>query len=188
MYLRKHKWIKVILILINLVMSVSCSHSEKASLLEKKIKSLKDQQIETMQIATKNKTSVKAFFDALTSENIERITQLFTEKAKHINPYHSELFPRGANGREEIAKYWQPAFLNFDGMTFIIKEIYAMEDPNIVFVEYTGNIKLKDNAGVYSNHYYSTFKFNSRGEITEYVEIFNPIVAARGFGLIKNIK
>ena len=42
--------------------------------------------------------------------------------------------------------------------------------------------------GFYENNYYSTFTFDEEGKITEYVEIFNPIVAARGFGLLDNIK
>jgi len=77
---------------------------------------------------------------------------------------------------------------NFDGMDFSIEEIYAMEEPKIVFVKYKGRIKLKNDAGYYENDYYSTFKFNESGLITEYVEIFNPIVAARAFGLIDKIK
>ena len=140
------------------------------------------------ELGNKNKASVKAFFSALEDENVEAIVNLFAEDAKHINPYHSGLFPEGASGKTGIRNYWTPVFPNFDGMTFPIEEIYAMEDPNIVFVKYKGNIKLKDSAGVYSNNYYSTFKFDENGKITEYVEIFNPIVAARGFGLINKIK
>ena len=142
----------------------------------------------TIDIATKNKTSVRAFFKALEDENVEALVALFSEDAVHINPYHSGVFPEGAQGKEAIRAYWTPVFSNFDGMRFPIKALYAMEDPNIVFVEYDGNIKLKNDAGVYTNHYYSTFTFNEGGEITEYVEIFNPIVAAKGFGLLDNIK
>lgn len=138
-------------------------------------------------IGIQNKASVQAFFKALEAENVDELVDLFAEDAKQINPYHSGIFPTGANGKEEIKKYWTPVFPNFDGMTFPIEEIYAMEDPTMVFVKYTGNIKLKNNAGTYRNHYYSTFKFNENGKITEYVEIFNPIVAARGFGLLDKI-
>lgn len=73
-------------------------------------------------------------------------------------------------------------------MTFTIEALHAMEDPNMVFVKYTGKIKLKNNVGFYTNNYYSTFTFDEAGLITEYVEICNPIVVARGFGLIDNIK
>ncbi|MEM8895813.1 MAG: nuclear transport factor 2 family protein [Bacteroidota bacterium] len=139
------------------------------------------------QTATANKASVRAFFKALEDENVEDIVNLFAENGRHINPYASGLFPVGANGKEEIRNYWAPVFPNFDGMTFPIEEIYAMEDPAMVYVKYQGKIQLKG-GGTYENDYYSTFRFNEDGLIEEYVEIFNPIVAARGFGLIDQIK
>ena len=135
-----------------------------------------------------NKASVRAFFAALEAENVDALVALFADNAQHINPYASGLFPEGASGRDGIRAYWTPVFPNFDGMTFPIEEIYAMEDPTIVYVQYTGRIKLKNDAGYYENNYYSTFKFNEAGLIIEYVEIFNPIVAARGFGLLDQIK
>ena len=140
------------------------------------------------QIAERNKGNTIAFFKALESENVNTVVDLFAEDAIHINPYASGLFPDGAKSHEEIRAYWTPVFPNFDGMEFPIEELYAMEDPNITFVKYKGKIKLKNDAGWYENDYYSTFKFNEEGKITEYVEIFNPIVAARGFGLIDKIK
>lgn len=140
------------------------------------------------EIAKKNKQTTRTFFKALEEENIEDLVALFANDARHINPYASGLFPQGATGKEGIRDYWTPVFPNFDGMTFAIEEIYAMEDPQMVFVKYQGRIKLKGDAGFYENDYYSTFKFNEAGLIIEYVEIFNPIVAARGFGLIHQIK
>ena len=144
--------------------------------------------IDMTTIAERNKQSTKAFFKALEDEHVDKLVSLFAQDAQHINPYASGIFPEGANGKEAIRAYWTPVFPNFDGMTFPIEELYAMEDPSIVFVKYKGKIKLKGDAGYYENDYYSTFKFNSAGLITEYVEIFNPIVAARGFGLLDNIK
>ncbi len=136
----------------------------------------------------KNKETAKKFFKALESENVEVLASLFAHNAEQINPYASGIFSGGAVGREEIRNYWAPVFSNFDGMEFPIEEIYAMEDPNIVYVKYKGKIRLKNSARLYENQYYSTFKFNDQGLITEYVEIFNPIVAARGFGLLNKIK
>ncbi len=140
------------------------------------------------EIAEKNKNSALSFFKALEDENVDRLVALFAEEAIHINPYSSGLFPEGARGKDGIRAYWTPVFPNFDGMDFPIEEIQAMEDPNMVFVKFNGRIKLKGDAGFYENDYYSTFRFNKEGLITEYVEIFNPIVAARGFGLIDKIK
>lgn len=138
--------------------------------------------------AINNKTTVKAFFKALENENVDQLVALFAPNGVQINPYASGLFPEGAKGKEAIRNYWTPVFINFDGMNFPIEELYAMEDPTIVFVKYKGKIKLKNAAGFYENEYYSTFKFNDLGLIVEYVEIFNPIVAARGFGLIDKIQ
>ena len=135
----------------------------------------------------KNKDTARRFFKALENENVDDLVGLFAGDAVHINPYHSGLFPKGANGKEGIRAYWAPVFPSFEGMEFPIEEIYAMEDPNIVYVKYKGIIKLKNDAGYYNNDYYSTFKFNQKGEIVEYVEIFNPITAAKGFGLLDKL-
>ncbi len=176
----KVKYLSIILLMGWLI---SCSNQDSQEL-----EILKNEVQMNQEIAEKNKQSTKAFFKALEDENLNSLLELFAEEGKHINPYASDLFPEGANGKEEIRKYWAPVFPNFEGMEFPIEEIYAMENPSMVFVKYKGRIKLKNDAGYYENDYYSTFKFNEAGLITEYVEIFNPILAARSFGLIDQIK
>ncbi|BDD06911.1 nuclear transport factor 2 family protein [Aureibacter tunicatorum] len=140
------------------------------------------------EIAKRNKENVMAFFKALEKKDAQSVVNLFAEDGVQSNPYASGIFPQGAKGYEEILAYWKAPFHNFGDMEFLIDEIYAMEDPNIVFVKYTGNIMYKDGSGKYANQYYSTFKFAENGKIKEYVEIFNPIVAAKAFGLIDMIK
>lgn len=138
-------------------------------------------------IGAKNKDAVRRFFIALEEKNIDNLINLFASNAQHINPYHSGLFPEGTQGQAGIRDYWSAVFPNFGKMEFPIEEIYAMEDPNIVFIKYRGIIQFKDGSGDYRNDYYSTFKFNEAGKITEYVEIFNPITAAKGFGLLDQL-
>ena len=179
-------------ILVGLVglLIISCQEGEKVKkeTLNNELQTLKKEVKMGNTIAEKNKNTVRAFFRALENGNADEVANLFAEDAKHINPYASGIFPEGAEGKEGIRNYWKPVFPNFDGMEFPIEEIYAMEEPSIVYVKYTGRIKLKDDAGYYENSYYSTFRFSKTGEITEYVEIFNPITAARGFGLLDKIK
>ncbi len=141
-----------------------------------------------IEIANRNKETVKTFFSLLEQENIPAFIDLFAENGKQVNPYASGLFPEGAKGKEALTSYWTPVTTLFDGMKFPIEQLLATEDPSIVFVKYTGKITLKDNAGFYENNYYSTFTFNEEGKIIEYVEIFNPIIAARGFGLLDKIQ
>mmetsp|Transcript_5884 Transcript_5884/g.6766 ORF Transcript_5884/g.6766 Transcript_5884/m.6766 type:complete len:144 (-) Transcript_5884:755-1186(-) len=138
--------------------------------------------------AERNKEVVREFFQLLEKEDISALVALFAEDGQQINPYHSDIFPRGAKGKAGLLAYWEPVPARFDGMRFHIHELMAMEDPSSVFVRYRGEIKLQNDAGVYANDYYSTFRFDDEGKILEYVEIFNPIVAARGFGLLDKIK
>lgn len=145
-------------------------------------------EVEVKSTAQQNKETVKRFFQLLEQEDIPAFIELFAANGRQVNPYASGLFPDGATGKEELTNYWAPVPSNFDGMQFPIEELYAMEDPSRVFVKYTGKIKLKNDAGWYENNYYSTFKFDDQGKILEYVEIFNPIVAARGFGMLDQIK
>lgn len=136
----------------------------------------------------RNKKVVRSFFKPLESENADELANLFTDNGRHINPYHSGIFPKGAEGKEAIKAYWSPVFQNFDGMEFPIEEIYSIENSNMVFVKFKGNIKLKNGAGYYRNDYYALFTLDTKGKIVEYIEIFNPIIAAKSFGLINNIK
>ena len=139
-------------------------------------------------VGERNKAAVLNFFNTLESEDIPAFVALFAEDGVQINPYNGGVFPAGAKGKEELFAYWTPVPGNFDGMHFPIDELLTTEDPNLIFVRYRGEIELKDGAGHYRNNYYSTFRFNDAGEITEYVEIFDPVVAARGFGLLDQLK
>ncbi len=134
-------------------------------------------------IAIRNKDTVRTFFRKLEAEDIAAFVDLFADDGVQVNPYHGGVFPAGATGKEELLAYWAPVPGNFAGMQFPIEELLATEDPNVIFARYRGEIELKDGAGHYSNQYYSTFRFNDAGEVTEYVEIFDPVVAARVFGL-----
>lgn len=139
-------------------------------------------------IAERNKQTVTAFFETLEREDMETLVDMFAEDGVQINPYNGGVFPAGAQGKQELLAYWAPVPGNFDSMRFPIDELLATEDPNVIFVRYRGDIKLKNGAGFYRNTYYSTFRFNDSGEITEYVEIFDPVVAARGLGLLEQLQ
>lgn len=138
--------------------------------------------------AEQHKATVRQFLKTLEEKQLDNLVELFAQDAEHINPYHSNLFPKGAKGQEEIRAYWQPVFLNFGKMEFPIQEIYAMENPNIIYVKFGGKIQYKDQDAYYENDYYATFKFDDNGKIVEYVEIFNPITAAKAFDLLDKIK
>ena len=174
---------KTIIILIVLLGLYSCHHTKQNDL--EMLKTEINMKTET---AERNKANTLAFLKALEEMNVEAVVDLFAKEGRHINPYASGIFSDGTEGQEGIRAYWKPVFPNFEKMEFPVDEIYAMEDPSMTFVKFKGEIKLKNDARWYKNDYYATFKFNEEGKITEYVEIFNPIVAAKGFGLLEKIK
>jgi len=174
---------RIALLIIAAFLMVGCNQEEV-----KALKEFKNQKTMKTEIATQNKANTLAFLKALEAMDVNAVVDLFAEDGVHINPYSSGIFPEGTKGKEGVRAYWEPVFPNFEAMEFPIDEIYAMEDPNMVFVKFEGKIKLKNDAGWYNNNYYATFKFNKEGKITQYVEIFNPITAARGFGLLDKIK
>lgn len=140
-----------------------------------------------MNLAEKNKQQVAAFYDAIDNMDVDKIVSLFSEDCVHNNPYASGVLPKGAIGKEEVRAYWTPVFEQFDGVAMTVEELYAMEDPTIVYVKAKGKVRLKD-GNDYNNDYFKIFKFNDRGEIKTYLEIFNPIVALRSFGLLDTMK
>lgn len=133
--------------------------------------------------ADQNKATTRKFFELVEKEDIKGMAELFAKDGIHVNPYHSGMFPDSAIGRQAVYEYWAPVPDKFDGLEFSTQEIYAMEDPKVVYIKYRGKIKLKDDTGYYRNQYYSTVKFNEAGQITEFVEIFNPVLSAKSFGL-----
>ena len=175
---------KKIIILWTTVLGISsCQNPEK-----KELQTLKEEVIMKIEVAKRNKNNTLGFLGALEDMNVDAVVNLFAEDGVHVNPYSSGIFPEGTKGHEGIRTYWESAFANFEKMEFPVDEMYAMEDPSITFIKFKGKVKLKNDTGWYNNNYYAIFKFNEKGKITEYIEIFNPIAAAKGFGLLDKIK
>lgn len=135
-----------------------------------------------------NKATVRKLLQLLEQMDISAFLALFAADGRQINPFASGIFRKRATGREELRDYWQTVPEQFSGITFSIDEIYAMEDPNIVFAHYQGEMTLRDGTSVYTNDYYSIFRFNGDGEVSEHVKVFNPIRTARSFGLVDQIR
>ena len=62
------------------------------------------------------------------------------------------------------------------------------EDPNRVAVKLTGKLHLKNGSGTYENDYFAIFSFDEQGKILEWIEYYNPITAAKAFGLMDKLK
>jgi ketosteroid isomerase-like protein len=124
----------------------------------------------------------------LEQRRLEEFSELFAENGKWIHPFHSGMFPAEAVGKNEIYKSIKAAADNFDDIKFPIEEIWPFEDPNRIALKHTGKLHLKNGNGTYENDYLGLFTFDNDGKIMEWIEYYNPVIAAKAFGLMDKIQ
>ena len=127
-------------------------------------------------------------FRFLEQRRFKEFSELFAEDGKWIHPYHSGLFPAKTVDQKEISNAIQNAAANFKEIHFPIDEILPFEDPDKVAVKLKGKLYLKSGSGTYENDYLAIFLFDEQGKILEWIEYYNPITAAKAFGLMNKIK
>jgi ketosteroid isomerase-like protein len=123
----------------------------------------------------------------LEKRKLKEFSELFSENGKWIHPYHSGLFPAETKGRKEIYKGIQTGASNFTEIKFPVEKVLPFLDPNKVAVKHTGRLVMK-NGGIYENDYLAILSFDEQGKILEWAEYYNPIKAAKAFGLMDKIK
>ncbi|MHA2021232.1 MAG: nuclear transport factor 2 family protein [Candidatus Thorarchaeota archaeon] len=135
-----------------------------------------------------NIETVRRFVRFLEQRRLKEFSELFTENGKWIHPYHSGMFPAETVGREEIFNAIKAAADNFDEIQFPIDEILPFEDPSRIAMKHRGKLNLKNGSGTYENDYFTILTFDEEGKITEWVEYYNPVIAAKAFGLMDKIQ
>jgi len=135
-----------------------------------------------------NIETIRNFVKLLEQRRFDEFADLFAEDAKWVHPFSSGLFPATAVGRKEIQNAIQDAASNFDDIRFPIEEILPLEDPSRVIMKHTGRLAISNGQGLYENDYLAIFSFDDAGKITEWIEYYNPIIAAKAFGLLDRIK
>ena len=135
-----------------------------------------------------NIESARNLLGFLEQRRFKDFSELFADNGKWTHPYHSGLFPEETIGKNEILKGIENAATNFDIIKFPIDEILPFKDPNKVAIKFKGKLHLKNGTGTYENDYLAILIFNENGKILEWIEYYNPIVAAKAFGLMDKIK
>jgi ketosteroid isomerase-like protein len=135
-----------------------------------------------------NIETVRNFVRLLEQRRFDEFAELFNENAKWIHPFSSGLFPSEAIGRNDIHDAIVEAASNFDDIRFPIEEIIPLEDPSRVIMKHTGKLKISKNKCNYENDYLAIFSFDEEGRISEWIEYYNPIIAAKAFGLMEKIR
>lgn len=136
----------------------------------------------------KNIKTIYALVGFIEQRKIKEYSELFSENGRHINPYHSGLVPAEFVGQKEIYNFIKNTSDNFSEISFSIDEIMPFEDPNKIAARLSSKMKFKNGSGYYENDYLLLAYFDDDGKILELYEYFNPIIAARAFGLMDKIK
>ncbi len=136
----------------------------------------------------RNIQSARNLLRFLEQRRLQDFAELFADNGKWIHPYHSGLFPAVTHGKKAIYKGIKDAASNFSEIHFPIDEILPFEDPNKVAIRNKGKLHLKNGKGIYANDYLALLTFDSQGKIVEWIEYYNPIIAAKAFGLMDKIK
>ncbi|MFX1331716.1 MAG: nuclear transport factor 2 family protein [Promethearchaeota archaeon] len=135
-----------------------------------------------------NIETVRRFVKLLEQRKFDEFAELFSEDAEWIQPYSSGLFPSKVVGRNAIRDAIADSASNFDDIRFPIEEILPLEDSRRIVMKHTGKLEISGGKGTYENDYLAFFSLDEEGRITEWIEYYNPITAAKAFGLIDKIK
>ncbi|MFW9890527.1 MAG: nuclear transport factor 2 family protein [Candidatus Thorarchaeota archaeon] len=135
-----------------------------------------------------NIETIRRFVRLLEQRRFDEFAELFSEDAEWIHPYNTGLFPPKTVGRNDIRDAIANSASNFDDIRFPIEEILPLEDSRRILMKHTGKLEISGGKGTYENDYVAFFSFDEEGRITEWIEYYNPIIAAKAFGLIDKIK
>jgi len=129
------------------------------------------------------KEAVVTFLSALESKDMEAFAAVLAEDVVQDMPYSPVGFPKRVSGRDDlIAHYamWPEISGEADFTDALV--FHTMQDPERVFVEYTGEVEILTTGRIYRQIYGGLFHVEN-GKITLFREYYDPIVFAEAFGL-----
>lgn len=132
------------------------------------------------EVRNANRKLVSNFFSRLEAFDIPGFVAQFAEDGRQLMPFSPPGFPQQLEGRAAILNQYRGLPENFSTMRFPDLVIHDLADPAKFFVTYRGEIALKA-GGRYDNRYAGLFTIRN-GQISEFVEYFDPLVLQKAFG------
>lgn len=121
-----------------------------------------------------NKKIVREYLRLVEAMDIKAWTELWTEDGVLEIPFPSQGLPNYVVGKTFLYKLCNQLLDLFVSIKFSISNIQAMEDPEWVLAEYTGEIPIKT-GGHYNNRYCTLFHIRD-GKVLLVREYFNPFI------------
>lgn len=133
------------------------------------------------QLRQKNEQVVRDFLDLLSQKRLKDWIELWAEDGMQDMPFSPPGFPKRVEGKAAIAQHYSSLPISVGKMVFSDLVMYPMLDPNLLFVEYRGEIEILATGKPYNNIYGGLFQFHA-GKIQLFREYYDPLVFVEAWG------
>lgn len=131
----------------------------------------------------KTQQAVVDFLSALEEKDMKKFASVWADDAVQVMPYAPEGFPEKVAGKENIIKHYAAWPDNSGSADFTSQLIfYPMQDPEMVFAEFKGDVDIIPTGRKYLQHYGGLFHVEN-GKIKLFREYFGPEPFKWAFGL-----
>lgn len=128
------------------------------------------------EIRARNVAAAHAFLDLLSTKDMDAWADLWADEAVQDMPFAPAGFPARVEGRDALVAHYASLPDATGRMVFLDRADHAMLDPNVVLMEYRGEIEILPAGRDYNNIYAGLFVFDAEGRITLFREFFDPTV------------
>ena len=131
----------------------------------------------------KTQQAVRNLLTSLEEKDMEKFASVWAEDAVQDMPYAPEGFPKRVNGKDNLIKHYAAWPENSSDADFTSQLVfYPMQDPEMVFAEFKGDVDIIPTGRKYEQHYGGLFHVKN-GKIKFFREYFGPEPFKYAFGL-----
>ncbi len=129
--------------------------------------------------------AVRDFLGSLETKDMDRFAELWAEDAVQDMPFSPEGFPKRVSGREHLIAHYA-AWPEVSGEADFTSQLkfYPTRDPQVVFAEWRGDVKIIPTGRRYEQTYGGLFQVEG-GQIALFREYFDPAPFIYAFGLAR---
>ena len=134
-------------------------------------------------VRQKTQQAVRDFLTSLEEKDMEKFASVWAEDAVQDMPYSPEGFPKRVNGKDNLIAHYAAWPENSGDADFTSQLVfYPMQNPEMVFAEFKGDVDVIPTGRKYKQHYGGLFHVEN-GKIKLFREYFGPEPFKYAFGL-----
>ena len=122
-----------------------------------------------------------AFLDTLSAKDMDAWAALWAEDAIQQMPFAPPGFPREVRGKAALVRHYAELPGTTGRMDFLDRTARPLLDPDLVLLEYRGEIEILPTGRDYDNVYAGLFVFDRDGKISLFREYYDPNVLSEAW-------